>query len=214
MSWAAEVWVINKDKETIRQSQLSFCIDIWVKVKQTHYRSWQALRFPGGWGSQISRQSAYEGGKVVSPTHRPSLPPTPRKYSWYSFLLQTESTPEPEGLCLWKITITPSGIEPATFWLVAQCLNQLRHSVIDMWEIFQDMFRSKETILWQNIYPQWLRRNTRLWLVYVYNFLCQTNAILNMSPYIILHVCHALLIESVQIQGPPKFSTSPSRSQM
>ena len=30
---------------------------------------------PGGLGSQISRQSAHEGGKVVSPTQRPPLPP-------------------------------------------------------------------------------------------------------------------------------------------
>jgi len=40
----------------------------------------------------ISRQSAHEGGKFVSPSHRPPLSPPPRRYSWYSFLLETEST--------------------------------------------------------------------------------------------------------------------------
>ena len=93
----------------------------FVMVKQSHYRPGQALRVPGGWGSQISRQSAHEGGKIVSPTHRPPL--LPRKYSWYSCLLQAESAPRaimwPEGLCQWKIPITPSGIKPTTFRLVA-----------------------------------------------------------------------------------------------
>ena len=65
-----------------------------VKVKQSHYRPGQALRVPGGWGSQISRQSAHEGGNVVSRMHRPPLPPG--KYSWHSFLLQDESTPVPQ----------------------------------------------------------------------------------------------------------------------
>ena len=36
---------------------------------------------------------AQDGGKVVSLTHRPLF--TPRKYSWYSFLLEAESTPGP-----------------------------------------------------------------------------------------------------------------------
>jgi hypothetical protein len=44
------------------------------KVKLSHYRREGALGVPGGWGSRISRQSAHEGGKVVSLTHRPPLP--------------------------------------------------------------------------------------------------------------------------------------------
>jgi hypothetical protein len=48
---------------------------VLIRKKQSHYSTWQALRVPGGWGSQILRQSAHEGGKVVSRTHRPPLPP-------------------------------------------------------------------------------------------------------------------------------------------
>jgi hypothetical protein len=75
-------------------------------------RSGQALRFPGGRGPQISKQSTHEGGKFFSPT-----PSRHRKYLWYSFLLEAVSTPR------------PSGIEPATYRLAAQCLDELRHCV-------------------------------------------------------------------------------------
>jgi len=40
---------------------------------------------------KICRQSAREGGNVVSPTRRPPLPP--RTYPWYSFMLEALSIP-------------------------------------------------------------------------------------------------------------------------
>ena len=103
------------------------CVHLrWLTFKATRYRPGQALRVPGGWGSQISRQSAYGGGKVVSPMHWLPLPP-PRKYSWYSFQFRGWVNPRaivwPEGFL---------GIEPATFRSVAQYLNQL-HCVPHCW---------------------------------------------------------------------------------
>ena len=77
------------------------------------------------------KTSARESGKFVSLTHRSHL--LPRKYSWYSFLSVVESTPGPESgrkdYVKEKIPMTPSGIEPATFRLVTQFLNQLHHRV-------------------------------------------------------------------------------------
>ena len=48
---------------------------MWKKVKQSHYRPGEVYRVPEGRGSQISRQLAHESCKVVSRTHRSSLPP-------------------------------------------------------------------------------------------------------------------------------------------
>ena len=101
-----------------------------LNVKQFLCWPGQALRVPGGWGSQISKQSAHEGGKVVSPTHWPPLP-----QEIFPVLISVKGWVDPratvglEGLCQWKIPVTASGIETATFRLVAQCLNQLRKRV-------------------------------------------------------------------------------------
>jgi hypothetical protein len=86
----------------------------------------QAMRFPGCRGSQISRQSGLEGRKVVSPTHRPPLPPgniPGARFCWRLSRLQGHSTARNN----FNYTI---GNEPATFRLVAQCLYQLRLRLI------------------------------------------------------------------------------------
>ena len=65
----AHFWVPNID-----ETSAGYIYEL-IMVNQSHYRREQAPRVPGGWSSQISRQSAHEGGKVVSPTHRPPLSP-------------------------------------------------------------------------------------------------------------------------------------------
>jgi hypothetical protein len=102
------------------------------KVKQSHYRPEEALRVPGVWGSQISRKSAHDGGMVGSPTHRPPLPPPPPPQELFLALISLWGwvIVRSEELSQWKIPVTSSGIELATFRLVAQCLNQLRHRVL------------------------------------------------------------------------------------
>jgi hypothetical protein len=84
-----------------------------VKLSAVAPESSRKLKFPGfmttaqdggkvvSRGPESSRKlkftgfmtTAEDGGKVVSTTYQPPLPP--RKCSWYSFLLEAESTPGP-----------------------------------------------------------------------------------------------------------------------
>jgi hypothetical protein len=102
-----------------------------VKVKQSQYRPGQAVRVPGGWGCQSSRQSVHEGGKVVSPTRWPPLSPQEIFLILISVrgCVDPRAMMRPEGLYQWKIPVTLSGIELTTVGFVAHCLNQTRDHV-------------------------------------------------------------------------------------
>jgi len=107
-------------------------------VKQSHYRPGQAQTVQGVWGFQISRQSAPEVGKVVSPTHWPPLPPKEIFLVLISVRdwVKLRAIVQLEELCHWKIPVTSSEIEPVTLRLVVQCLNQLCHHIPQVYKLF------------------------------------------------------------------------------
>jgi len=100
------------------------------KVKQSHYRSgrpWgfhkvEALRYQDNRHMKVVRLSALHTGRLY-----------PQEIFLVLISLRVWINPRaivrPEGLYQWKIPITPLENEPATFRLVAQCLNALRHRV-------------------------------------------------------------------------------------
>ena len=106
-------------------------LKVKVKVKRSLYRPRQALRVPGGWGFQISWQSAHEGGMVVSPMYR-LLPPPPPPEEIFLVLISvrgcvdSRAITRPEGLSMKNSSDTTGN---RTRDLPVQCLNQLRHSV-------------------------------------------------------------------------------------
>ena len=102
-----------------------------TKKKQSHYRPGQTQSVPG------VEEPRLQENRHIKLLRFPALPTGrlyPRKYSWYSFLLEAESAPGPQcgrkDYVNEKFPVTPSGIEPEIFRLVAQFLNQMRHRVL------------------------------------------------------------------------------------
>jgi hypothetical protein len=99
-------------------------------VKQSHYRPGEA------WGFQEFEAVRFQDNRHVKVVRSSALC-TGRLYPQETFLVlislrgwvDPRVIVRPEKLCQRKNPMTPSGIKPANFRLVAQCLNQLRYLV-------------------------------------------------------------------------------------
>jgi hypothetical protein len=103
-------------------SEFSSCKTLRVNVKQSNYRPWQTLKVPGGWGSHILRQSAHEGGKIVSPKHRPPLPPGNTTGTHFCQRLSRPQGHSAAGRVM-SMKNSNDTIGNQSFRYVAQCLN-------------------------------------------------------------------------------------------
>ena len=119
-------WNLTRIRHTLHEYLRKFMtVKVKVKVKQFHYRPWgfqevEAPRFQDNQHMKVARLSALCTGCLY-----------PQEIFLVLISVRGWVNPRaimgPEGLCQWKIPMTPSGIEPVTIRLVAQCLNQLRY---------------------------------------------------------------------------------------
>jgi hypothetical protein len=104
------------------------------KSKTIPLQAWTALRAPENRGSQISRQSTHEGGKIVSPTHWPLLSPGNIPSTHFcQRLSRLQGHSAAEMIKSMKIFSDTIGNRTRDLRLVARCLSQTGYGVPVRW---------------------------------------------------------------------------------
>ena len=123
--WAHKKW--NKIASDIKLVFYSLTIKMMhdpINIRSP-WRFWRniavtSVKFQDNRHMKVARLSALRTGRLYNPGNLPG-------HHFCLRLSQPQDRSRPEGLCQWKISITKSGIEPATFRLVGRCLNELCH---------------------------------------------------------------------------------------
>jgi hypothetical protein len=122
------------------RSQCSFTFhSIQSKGKSVPTMLGQALRVPGGWGSQIYRQSAHKCCKVLGHTRLPPLPPGNIPGTHFRYTLSLPQGHRAAGR-IKSIKNSNDTIAPATSRFAVQCLDRPRHHATTPPPIFYKRF--------------------------------------------------------------------------